>query len=107
MTDNIGEQMTDEELHDAQPAKDFVFEMVDQEPIKLNHRNVTVPNWIARDGHWAEIYNALAAARNSQMAKATELIVKAMERARQVGRQEVYLERSQEAADPSEREPLY
>jgi hypothetical protein len=88
MTDNIGEQMTDEEMHEAQPKKDFVFQLVDQEPIKLNYRNVTVPNWIGRDGHWAEVYNALSAARNCEMAKSTEMIVKAMERAREVGREE-------------------
>ena len=87
MTDNIGEQMTDEELHEAQPAKDFKFELVDRE-VKLIYRDVVVPNWIARDGHWADIYNALGAARNSEMAKATEQIVKAMERAREYGREE-------------------
>lgn len=96
MTDNIGEHMTEQELHEAQPEKDFVFQLVDQEPIKLIYRDVTVPNWIARDGHWAEVYNALGAARNSEMARATEMIVKAMERAREVGREEAEQEQERQ-----------
>lgn len=87
--------MTEEELHEAQPAKDFKFQLVDTE-VKLNYRDVVVPNWIARDGHWADVYNALGAARNSEMAKATEMIVKAMERARQFGREEEIQSRAAE-----------
>lgn len=87
MTDNIGEQMTDEELHAAQPQKDFEFTLVDTE-VRTLPRQVVVPNWIARDGHWGDVYNALIAARNGNMATATEKITRAMERARQFGREE-------------------
>lgn len=87
MTDNIGEHMTDEELHEAQPKKDWVFNMVDT-VVKTNYRDVTVPNWIAADGRWGDVYNALQAARDGNFATATEQIVKAMERAREYGREE-------------------
>lgn len=87
MTDNIGEHMTDEELHEAQPAKDFTFQLVDTHT-KLVPREVVVPNWIARDGHWGDVHNALSSAREGNMATATERIVRALERARGFGRQE-------------------
>jgi hypothetical protein len=79
--------MTDEELHAAQPPHDFKFNMYD-ESTRVEHRDVVVPNWIARDGRWAEIYNAVKAAECGQIAKATEQIVKALERAREYGRME-------------------
>lgn len=79
--------MTDEELHAAQPEKDYKFNMYD-ESVTTEYRDVIVPNWMARDGRWAEVYNALQAARNSKIATATEQIVKAMERAREYGRME-------------------
>jgi hypothetical protein len=87
MTDNIGEQMTEEELHAAQPEKDYKFYLADQQ-LREEYRNVGVPNWMARDGHWADVWNALQAAQGRKMATATEMIVKAMERARQFGREE-------------------
>lgn len=82
--------MSDEQLYEAQPEKDFVFNMYD-ENTNVEYRNVTVPNWMARDGRWAEIYNALSAARNGKFASATEQIVKAMERVREFGRLEAQL----------------
>ena len=79
--------MTDEELHAAQPRKDFVFNMYD-ENTTVEYRNVSVPNWIARDGGWGDVYNALMDARNGKCASATEKIVKVLEWAREVGRTE-------------------
>lgn len=79
--------MTDEELHAAQPPGDFKFQLAD-ESSRTDFREVVVPNWMAKDGRWAEIYNALQAARNGKIASATEQIVKAIERAREYGREE-------------------
>lgn len=79
--------MTDEELHAAQPAGAFKF-MLNDSQMKIIPREVEVPNWIARDGHWGDVYNALIAARDSNMATATEKIVKALERAREFGYQQ-------------------
>lgn len=79
--------MTDEELHAAQPRKDFVFNMYD-ENTTTEYRNVSVPNWIARDGRWGDVYNALMDARNGKGASATEKMVKLLEWAREVGRTE-------------------
>lgn len=79
--------MTEEELYAAQPEKDFKFNMCD-ENTNVEYRDVVVPNWMARDGRWAEIYGALTDARNGKLASATEKIVKAMERAREHGKQE-------------------
>lgn len=87
MTDNIGEHMTDEELHAAQPDSSFKFMLTDRQ-LKLLPREVTVANWIAKDGHWGDVYNALMAAADGNMATATEKIAKALERARQFGYQQ-------------------
>lgn len=79
--------MTEEELHAAQPAGDFTFNLADT-VLKTNYRDITVPNWIAADGRWGDVYNALQSARDGNFATATEKIVKALERARQFGREE-------------------
>lgn len=88
MTDNIGEQMTDDELYAAQPAKDFEFNLEDTVPAQKRARKVVVPNWMAREGRWSEIWGALDAARQGNMATAAERMVNAMEFARQLGRKE-------------------
>lgn len=79
--------MTDEELHAAQPKKDFKFNMYD-ENTKVEYRDVVVPNWIAADGRWGDVHNALMAAGNRNFATATEKIVQVLERAREFGRME-------------------
>ncbi len=79
--------MTDEELHAAQPGGDFKFNLADT-ALKTNYRDVTVPNWIAADGRWGDVYNALQSARDGNFATATEKIVKALEAAREFGAQE-------------------
>lgn len=87
--------MTDEQLYEAQPEKDFKFNMYD-ENTRVDYRDVVVPNWIARDGRWAEIHSALMDAGNRKFALATEKIVKALERAREFGMVQAQLGRDPE-----------
>lgn len=87
--------MTDEQMYEAQPRKDFKFNMYD-ENVRVEYRDVVVPNWIAADGRWGDVHNALMAAGNRNFATATEKIVKVLERAREYGRLEAQLGRQPE-----------
>lgn len=94
--------MTDEELYEAQPKKDFKFNMYD-ENTRVEYRDVVVPNWIAADGRWGDVHNALMAAGNRNFATATEKIVQVLERAREYGRMEVESGREPEGKLHTER----